>query len=101
MNGRHLEDALRALPRREGRSDWSDLESRISALKPMRAPRRRMFSRRLMLSSAGLALALGGAFLAWNQLAERPETWRDAHRDATSSDPWSDPWLAAAVETSR
>lgn len=101
MNSRHLDDALRALPRREGRSDWNDLESRIAALKPMR-PARRVTARRFALAGGSLAVVLGGVLLAWSQLAERSDaTWQQAHQDATSSDPWADPWVAAAVETSR
>lgn len=100
MIDRHLEDALRALPRREGRSDWNDLESRISALKPARPQRHRLFTRRRIFSTAGALALLGGAFLAWNGLANRPETiWQQAHREAIDSDPWADPWVAAAMET--
>lgn len=102
MMDRHLDDALRALPRRDGRSDWSDLEARISALKPTRAPKSRRFVNRFLISGAGLALVVGGIVLTWRHLAVPSEAiWQDAHRDANVSDPWSDPWLAAAVETSR
>lgn len=103
MNDRHLDDALRALPRREGRSDWNDLESRISALKPPRNRRMRRFaSRRVLLSGIGFALVLGATALAWHRLPSAPDKlWKDAHRDAIRTDPWGDPWLAAAVETAR
>lgn len=102
MMDRHLDDALRALPRRDGRSDWSDLQARISALKPARAPGRRLFVHRYLITGASLALVLGGIVLTWRHLAVPSEAiWRDAHRDANVSDPWGDPWLAAAVETSR
>lgn len=102
MNGRHLDDALRALPRREGRSDWSDLEARISALKPARPPRHRLFTRRRVFSAMGTLALLVGAFATWNHMTTKTADafWQEAHRDATVSDPWADPWVAAAMETS-
>lgn len=102
MNGRNLDEALRALPRREGRSDWSDLEARISALKPARPPRHHLFTRRRVVSSLAALALLAGSILVWNALARQPESaWQDAHRGATANDPWADPWVAAAYETSR
>lgn len=101
MNGRHLDDALRALPRREGRSDWSDLEARISALRPARPPRRRLLRRRSVLAGLGAVLVVAGIFAAWPRADVAETAWQDAHRDAAASDPWSDPWIVAAVETSR
>lgn len=105
MNDLDLENALRALPRRDGTSDWADLETRLSALRPPR-PRRhplaRLPTRRRILSAmAGLALVLGG-IATWISLSATPETaWQEAHHDATLSDPWADPWVVAAVESSR
>ena len=102
MNARNLDDALRALPRREGRSDWSDLEARISALKPARPPRHHLFTRRRVISSMGALAVLAGSILVWNAFARQPEsTWQDAHRGAATNDPWADPWVAAAYEVSR
>jgi len=102
MNPRSLDDALRALPRRQGRSDWGDLESRIAALKPPRPSRwRRFVRRRVVLAGFGFALALGTAGVIWHQRLAQETVWMDAHNDATEHDPWGDPWLAAAVETSR
>jgi len=99
---RRLDDALRALPRREGRSDWNDLEARLASLKPARPPRRRGLHSRQILSLAGICLLVAGGALAWRALRDRPETlWQEAHQAASASDPWADPWVAAAVETSR
>ncbi len=105
MNDQDLEHALRNLPRREGSSDWTDLQSRLSALRPPR-PRRhplaRFVARRHILSAmAALALVVGG-IATWMSRTAAPETaWQEAHVDATLTDPWADPWVVAAVESSR
>lgn len=102
MTPRPLEDALRSLPHRPGRSDWGDLESRIAALKPPRPPRwHRIARRRTVLAGIGFLVALGVSAVVWHQQSSQETLWMDAHRDAIGHDPWGDPWLAAAVETSR
>jgi len=105
MNDHDLDNALRALPRREGRSDWADLEARLSALRPARPGRhpfaRLLTRRRILSATAALALVVGG-LAGWRALSPAPETvWQQAHQDASFSDPWADPWVLAAVETSR
>lgn len=105
MNDHDLEHALRGLPRREGTSDWADLQSRLEALRPPR-PRRPPLARlatrrRILTATACLALVFGG-IATWKILSGTPETiWQEAHQDATLSDPWADPWVVAALETSR
>lgn len=97
-----LEDALRDLPRYDGKSDWNDLEARLARLRPARAahPRRRM--RILAFAFASLGFLAAGSYMAWS-FAEPTATvaWESAHEDAAAADPWADPWVAAALETSR
>jgi len=96
-----LDEALRSLPRRDGRSDWNDLQNRLTALHPARTPRR-SFSRRQILSFSGCCLVLVAGIYGWHKFQDRPETaWKSAHQQAVASDPWADPWVVAAVETSR
>lgn len=97
-----LEDALRQLPRREGKPDWNDLESRLSRLKPTRRARRVRLRRRLALGLAGFCLLAAGSYLAWTWTEPASAVaWESAHEQAAAADPWADPWVAAALETSR
>lgn len=97
-----LEDALRQLPKLEGQGDWTDLESRLARLRPTRQARPRRKARVLALAFASLCLLAAGSYLAW-AWGESGTTlaWERAHEDAAATDPWADPWVAAAVETDR
>lgn len=97
-----LEDALRELPRLDGKSDWNDLETRLARLRPARIARPRRRARILAFAFASICFLATGAVLAWS--FSEPTTavaWESAHEDASATDPWADPWVAAALETSR
>lgn len=97
-----LEDALRHLPKLEGQGDWNDLESRLARLRPTRQARPRRKARILALTFASLCLLAAGSYVAWTWGESAPAVaWESAHEDAAATDPWADPWVAAAVETGR
>lgn len=97
-----LEDALRELPRLDGKADWNDLEARLARLRPARGARPRRLARILAFAFASLSILAAVGTLAWS-LSEPIATvaWESAHQDAAATDPWADPWVAAALETSR
>lgn len=97
-----LEDALRQMPRIEGHGDWNDLESRLARLRPTRRARPRPKARILAMAFAGICLLATGSYVAWSWGESATSVaWESAHEDAAASDPWADPWVAAAVETDR
>ena len=98
-----LEDALRDLPKLEGQGDWNDLESRLARLRPTRQVRPRRKARAFALAAASLCVLAVGSYVAWTWGGESATSvaWESAHQDAAATDPWADPWVAAAVETDR